>query len=271
MNDLLLSSQIPGVIAILTALFSGACAGSFINATAMRAARGRKWWGSERSCCDKCGRTLSAADLVPIFSFIFLRGKCRYCGNEIARRHFAAEAVSSVLTCGLFIRWGLSPALVLSLAALWFGLFNSLTDIENGFIYDWGAIPLGLIGIALRLAYGGRPAALDGVYGAALGFGVIAVIILISRGGMGWGDAVLMLGIGGAMGLRYCALSLYAGFFAGGIVILPLLIMKRVTRKDAVPLGPFLAAGSVFVLFTGSFLVRHLAALLGRDAGWPWM
>jgi leader peptidase (prepilin peptidase)/N-methyltransferase len=263
------SSQISDVIAILIALFAGACAGSFINATAMRTVADKKWWGGERSACDHCGVVLAPVELVPIFSFLLLRGKCRHCGKPIAKRHFAAEAICGVVTASLYWRWGVSPALVISVAVLWFSLFNSLTDIENGYIYDLWAVALGVAGILMRIQ-AGWPAIVDGVLGGVIGFGFIAMIILVSRGGMGWGDAMLMLGVGAAVGWKYCALSLYAGFMVGGVIVLPLMLAKKLKRKDAIPLGPFLAAGSVIVLFIGNALVERLSYIFGAKPGWPW-
>ncbi|MDR1481843.1 MAG: A24 family peptidase [Synergistaceae bacterium] len=257
------------ILSGIAVFICGACLGSFINAAAMRTVAGKRWWGLERSACDSCGEILSVRDLVPIISYIALRGRCRVCGARIYPRHIAAEVVSGLLCAALFARWGASAAFCMSLIVLCFSLFNSLTDIESGFIYDAWALALGVAGLAVRFA-GGWPAVLDGVLGAALGFGVISLIIIVSRGGMGWGDAILMCGIGGAVGWRYCAFSLYAGFVAGGIVVLPLMIAKRLKRKDAIPLGPFLAAGSAIILFAGNGLVFRFRELLGAYPGWPW-
>ncbi|MDR3254254.1 MAG: prepilin peptidase [Synergistaceae bacterium] len=269
MNTVDLYSQIPMYLAIFSVFFAGACVGSFINAVAMRTVAEKKWWGNERSVCDKCGAVLRAPDLIPIFSFLRLRGKCRYCGAVIAKRHFAAELISSFIAAALFIRWGFTPAFGVSLLVLWFCLFNSLTDIENGYIYDLWAVVPGVLGLLTRLS-GGLSVFLDGLIGAAVGFCFIALIILVSRGGMGWGDAMLMLGVGGLVGWKYCALSLYVGFMVGGVIVLPLMLMKKLKRKDAIPLGPFLAAGSVIVLFTGNVLVSRLSVFLGNFPGWPW-
>ena len=261
-----------GIITIVGAFFIGAIVGSFINATAMRTVAEKKWWGDSRSVCDHCGETLSGKDLVPLFSFILLRGNCRYCGKAITRRHFIAEVVCATLTAALAWHWGLSMALLMSVSVLWISLFNSLTDIENGYIYDVWAVSLGVLGLVIRLSQGWG-AVLDGLLGGALGFGLIALIILVSRGGMGWGDAMLMLGIGGAVGWKYCALSLYCGFLVGGVVVLPLLVMKKLKRKDAIPLGPFLAAGSVLILFFGNPLIARLARLFNYAIvpSWPWL
>jgi leader peptidase (prepilin peptidase)/N-methyltransferase len=257
------------IIATIIAFAAGACAGSFINAVAMRTVAEKKWWGRERSACDLCGTTLVGADLVPIISYLALSGRCRYCKAPIKPRHFAAELVSAVFTAALFWRWGVSAALAVSIAVLWFSLFNALTDMENGYIYDVWAIALGVAGLLMRIG-GGWAAIFDGILGGALGFCFIAVIILVSRGGMGWGDAVLMLGIGCAVGWKYCAFSLYIGFVVGGAVVLPLMIAKKLKRRDVIPLGPFLAAGSVLVLFVGNSLIARFGDLIGGYPGWPW-
>lgn len=248
----------------------GACMGSFINAAAMRTVLEKKWWGSERSVCDTCGTTLGALDLVPILSFVALRGKCRYCGARIGVRHFLAEIAAGALAAALYMRWGASMALVMAYIVLFFSLFNSLTDLENGFIYDvWALIPCG-VGIILRLTES-MSAALDGALGAALGAGLITLIIIVSRGGMGWGDAMLMAGLGGCLGWRYTAVALYAGFMLGGIVILPLVAIKKLGRKDAIPLGPFLAAGGALSLFFGDIVIARLGTFIDVSPVWPWL
>ncbi|MDR3280780.1 MAG: A24 family peptidase [Synergistaceae bacterium] len=258
------------IISILFAFAAGTCAGSFINAAAMRTVAEKKWWGSERSVCDKCGHVLGSLDLVPIASYVLLGGKCRYCKTPIKPRHFVAEMVSGILSAALFWRWGFSAAFGMSLIVLWFSLFNSLTDFDNGYIYDIWALAPGVIGLLVRVS-GGWPAIISGLLGAALGFGFIALIIIVSRGGMGWGDAMLMAGIGAAVGWKYCAFGLYVGFLVGGIVVVPLMLAKKLKRKDAVPLGPFLAIGSVTVLFIGDALVRRFGGLMGGVyPGWPW-
>ncbi|MDR3354270.1 MAG: A24 family peptidase [Synergistaceae bacterium] len=264
-----LNVKIYYILSGIAAFVCGACLGSFINAAAMRTVARKKWWGVARSTCDSCGEVLGARDLVPIISYIALRGKCRFCGTRIYPRHIAAEIISGLLTTALLARWGLSAAFCVSLIVVWFSLFNSLTDLDTGYIYDAWALTPCFAGLLMRLA-GGWPAVLDGVLGAALGFGLIALIIIVSRGGMGWGDAFLMCGIGGAVGWKYCAFCLYGGFIVGGIVVLPLMIAKKIKRRDRIPLGPFLAAGSVIMLFVGSDLIFRFKTIFGAYPGWPW-
>lgn len=263
------SADIIYLIIIFLVFMAGASAGSFINAVASRTVTERKWWGGERSVCEACGETLRAADLVPVFSYIFLRGRCRYCGAKIGVRCLATELIAGALAAGLFVKWGATSAFSLACIVASFSLFNALTDIENGYIYDLWALAPGVIGIAFRLCDGFAPA-IDGLLGAALGAGVIALIILLSRGGMGWGDAFLMAGIGGAVGWRLAAVSLYVGFLAGGAVMLPLLLAGKVKRRDAIPLGPFLAFGAAVSVCAGDILWSLAAQWLGPEMGWPW-
>jgi leader peptidase (prepilin peptidase)/N-methyltransferase len=78
-------------IGIFIGFAAGAVIGSFINAAAMRTVAEKKWWGSERSVCDNCGRTLNAFDLIPIVSYLVLAGRCRTCKKPIPSRHFISE------------------------------------------------------------------------------------------------------------------------------------------------------------------------------------
>ena len=257
---------IPNAILTLFVFAFGACIGSFLNAVAMRTVAEKKWWGSERSECDSCNTTLTRWDLIPVFSYLFLLGRCRYCGKKISPRHLYAELISGFGCVLLYFWWGISPALLMSVVALWFFLFNSLTDLESGYIYDAWAIALGVVGLLIRIG-GGWHSVMDGLLGAALGFGVILLIIIVSRGGMGWGDATLMLGAAGALGWTFCAIGMYLGFMVGVAIILPLLLTKKVSRKDAVPLGPFLAAGCMLAILFGGSLLAHF----GIDPSWPWL
>lgn len=255
-----------GGIYIFMAFWVGAIVGSFINAAAMRTVAEKSWWGSERSVCDKCGRVLSSPDLIPVISYLVLQGRCRTCRNPIAPRHFFAEVGTGAAAALLVWHLGFSHALLIASFMLPFLLFHALTDAESGYIYDSWAIAMAVTGIALRFI-GGVPAVIDGVIGAAAGFGFIFAIVFISRGGMGVGDAMLMLGIGAFLGWRFLIIALYLGFMTGGLVVIPLLIMKKVSRKDAVPLGPFLAFGAFATIFIG----RALLSYFNFSVVWPWI
>ncbi|NLB83239.1 MAG: prepilin peptidase, partial [Synergistaceae bacterium] len=235
------------VMAVLFFTLLGAALGSFFNVVASRSVSGRSWWGKERSRCPSCGHRLAWTDLIPLLSWIVLKGRCRYCRKPISVRYFAVEILGAVIGGSLAARWGLTFPLVFALPAAFGLLLNALTDLEEGYVFDIFPLLMGVCGMLLRL-FGGRDAMIDGVLGALAGFSVIAVIILASRGGMGWGDATLMAGTGSLLGWKFTLLTLYLGFMVGGVIVLILLAAKKVKRKDAIPLVPFLALGGVLTL-----------------------
>lgn len=254
--------------ALFFTLFSavlGAVMGSFFNVVAERGAQGRSWWGRERSRCASCGRVLEPLELIPLVSFLFQRGRCRNCGEAIPRLCLCAEAACALGAGLLAWRWGVGWAGLLSLALFLSLALNSLTDLHSGYIYDLAAL-LPVLPFVLLRSPGGLSSLFDGALGGLLGFFVIAAIIVVSRGGMGWGDAFLMAGCGVGLGWRLTALALYLGFMVGGFSALGLLAMKKVGRKTALPLGPFLAVGALLALLWGPSILGYW----GWSAGWPW-
>lgn len=244
----------------------GACVGSFLNVVALRTVHGRSWWGPERSRCDQCGKSLSGPDLVPLVSFLALQGRCRHCGEPFSVYYFLVELAGAFIGTAVVWKWGLSWAALAGLVVGYGLLLNSLTDVYSGFVYDVFAWLPGVAVFMMRLV-AGEGAVIDGFYGASLGFGVVAVIILTSRGGMGWGDAGLAGGMGAALGWKLTVVGLYSGFMIGGVTALILLLAKKVTRKQALPLVPFLALGGLCAIIAGPLLLGYF----GLEAGWPWI
>ncbi len=251
---------------IIPAFFLGASLGSFSAAAASRAAAGEKFFGLSCSKCAFCGSALSPRDLVPVLSFIFLRGRCRFCKERIPLRDFAAETACGLL-CALFLfRFGLSYRFIFSSAMISFLAFHTITDIETGYIYDSWAFAASGTALLLR-APGGLGALFDGAAGGALGAAFIGAIIFLSRGRMGTGDATLMTGLGSFLGLHFTAAALYIGFMVGGFFALLSLAAGRAARETAVPLAPSLCAGcAAAVLFGG-----EITGFFGLAPRWPWI
>ena len=250
---------------ILLSAALGASLGSFLNVVASRTVDERPWWGGERSACDSCGRELKAWELIPVFSWLVLRRGCRSCGARIPFRYLGVEIAGAVIGALIAWRWGFSATSAIA-AVIASGLFlNALTDLYSGYVYDLFAWGLGGVGMLIRIG-GGFGALFDGLCGALLGFAVIALIIVASRGGMGWGDASLMAGTGAALGLKLTAWALYSGFMIGGVIALGLLAFGVVKRKDAIPLGPFLALGGIVSIVTGNWFY----SLFDMVLSWPW-
>ena len=200
-----------------------------------------------------------------MLSWVSLKGRCRYCGRAVACRYIVVEICGGAAGGLLAWRWGVSPALFLSMVAFFGLLLNALTDLDDGHVFDLFPLTMGLCGLAARLipGWGG---VLDGLLGGTAGFGVIALIILVSRGGMGWGDATLAAGTGAILGLKLSLLTLYLGFMAGGFYSIALMALGKLQRKDTLPLVPFLAFGGAMTLLFGP----RLLSAIGFDPGPPW-
>ena len=270
-------SAFPIFVALTAAL--GACMGSFLNVVAHRSIEGRPWWGKERSTCEACGHVLTPCELIPILSWFFQRGRCRSCGASLSPRYLLVELIGAAGAAGVAWRWGPSWAGVLVLFAFFSLLLNALTDFESGDVFDAFAIAPGVAGMLLRCA-GGREALLDGLAGVAVGWGVFAVIILVtvlilSREGMGWGDAFFMGGMGAVMGWKLTLLAFYLGIMVGGLGIVLLMLMGRVRwgRGDAVPLVPYLAVGCYLTLLWGPQILGFIGQRFPNPAAflpsWP--
>ena len=259
---------------LITAGIFGACMGSFLNVVAHRSLQGRSWWGNERSVCESCGHVLGVMELIPVVSWLILRGKCRNCGAKISIRYILVEVVCAVLAVMILAKWGISWACALAAVGTCGLVVNSLTDIESGEVLDAFAIFPGVLGLLIRIA-GGKWAVLDGVEGALAGWGIFAAIILLSRGGMGWGDAVFMGGMGAVLGLRFTLLAFYCGIMAGGFWSVILLVIGKVKwgRHDAIPLVPFLAVGCFIVMIWGPEIFGWLSHRMSYSeiftVSWP--
>jgi len=251
----------------------GACLASFINVVAERSISGRIWWGNERSSCKTCGKILSFSELIPILSFIFQRGHCNGCGNFIGMRYLIVEIIGALISGLLLARWGASFTFIISLTATFFLFLNALTDYEEGYIFDFFSIGMLVPAFLFRLT-GGIPSLLNGVYGAAAGFCIFALIIIISRGGMGWGDAFLMCGLGGFIGWELVLLAFYIGIMAGGLGVIYLMCRGKVKlgKKQSIPLGPYLALGGFTALLYGPDILMYINKKLGLNlnSSFPW-
>lgn len=247
--------------AIIIAGIFGACMGSFLNVVAHRSIQGRSWAGNDRSICESCGHVLGAFELIPILSWLIQGGKCRHCGAKISVRYVLVEIVCALMAMSVIYRWGISwAALIVGVGAC--GLVvNSLTDLESGDIFDVFALAPGIACLLLRIA-GGKWAVADGLAGAASGWGIFAVIIVLSRGGMGWGDAVFMAGIGAVMGLKFTLFSFYAGIMAGGFFAIVMMIIGRLHwgKGETLPLVPFLSIGCFITMIFGPEIFSCLSA-----------
>ncbi len=239
------------MLAILVFLI-GLVLGSFANVVIYRLPRGESilFPGSK---CPHCGHPIRPYDNIPVVGYLLLRGRCRDCGALISLRYPLVELVSGIFLLLLYRRYGFSPAFFgyslfsLMLLAIFF------IDLDHRIIPNLLTYP----GIAAGLIFSTLTGRLTNAIGAALGAGLFfVVVILVSRGGMGWGDAKLGAMMGAFLGWPLIAVALVISFVFGGIVGLLLVLLKLRTRKDVIPFGPALALGGMIALLWGEALLR---------------
>ncbi len=229
------------VCLIILALALGAVMGSFLNCAAWRLVH-RESVLRGRSHCAECGHTLGALDLVPIFSYLALRGKCRYCGERISPRYPAVEAICALSYCTLLLRFDttwqcLRLALLMSLL-----LFGALVDFEDGWIPDRVSIIAGVAYVPLAILEGGSGLLLSGaVCGGVMLLVLLAVVLVMEKimktEVMGGGDlklfAVLGLYFGWRQGIFLVLVSCVLGLAA-------MALLGRLRRRTETRFAPVL-------------------------------
>ena len=217
------------------------------------------------SACGNCGLQLGVPDLVPVLSWLALRGRCRRCGAKIGMEPLILEITNAALFLAFAIHFGLSwelaafCALGAGLVALsWIDLRTKRLPRE--IIYVTAAIGVPLLCIAAVARHEPRRIWMM-LLGAAVALAFMGSVYVLSRGGMGDGDVRLSPLLGAYLGWLnpgFVAVGLFLGFFAGAVVGLILMAVGRGGRKTAVPFGPFLALGTVVAFWTGQPMIDAL-------------
>ena len=228
---------------ILTVAF-GPVAGSFIAAASMRLPEGRPI-GLARSACDDCGRTLGPLELVPIVSFLSLRGRCASCGAKIHRRHLAFELAG--LAIGL---WGAlafqGPSALITGLLGWQLLLLATLDAEHLWLPRALTGPLIVSGLLAAWMADALPARL---IGAVVGFVLFRTLAFLyrrlrGRDGLGGGDAWLFAGAGAWVGWSNLPTVLVIGSISALLFALaPLVVGQKLKTDRQLPFGVFLAIG----------------------------
>lgn len=253
-----LSTLSPAILAF-GGLVLGLAAGSFVATAAIRWPAGRSVL-SGRSRCDACEAPLRARELVPAFSFLFQRGRCRRCGGRIDPNQFAVELASGMIGLVAALAHPLPLALVTALFGWWLLLIAAL-DLERQWLPDRLTLPLIPLGLAAAWAGFGPPLA-ERAAGAAIGWAALFSIAwlyrrLRGRDGLGGGDPKLL----GAIGAWVGAWQLPVILLGAGLVGLAAVLMMRlrgeaVTATTRLPLGTLMAltAWPVWLVIAGGVL-----------------
>lgn len=246
------------MIPALVFLF-GTIIGSLLNAVVFRLRNKITLWG--RSQCPSCKETIHPAHLVPIVSYVALKGKCAKCGAKIHWSYPTVELLGGALWFGAFLHQ--SDPIIFLLE----GLFLTYLLFVAAFDWRWRLLPIepmagmALAGLVMQLFDGDL---VSGVFGLLIGVGFLGIQYLISKGKwMGLGDLWLGASIGAWLGWQGMLVAFYVCYMAGGLIALLLFAFGGWKKGRRVAFAPFLALGAVGAVWFGEGIVRWFAGALG--------
>jgi len=240
----------------------GMIVASFLNVCADRLPAGQSLVYPP-SHCPACSRRLAAKDLIPIFSYLWLRGRCRYCKAPIPRRVLWVEIATAALFGLAYWQYGLGIELPIALFYISLFMVIFVIDFEHGLILNKIVYPALVVALLLSVFFtiflpdvSIVPSIARAAIGGGIGFVLFLLVAIVSRGGMGFGDVKLAALIGLATGFPLVIVALLMGIILGGLVAVILLGFKIRKRKEAIPFGPFLAVAAVVTLLWGSDILN---------------
>ncbi|MEE9911458.1 MAG: prepilin peptidase [Deltaproteobacteria bacterium] len=243
------------------AFIFGAAIGSFLNVCIFRIPA-QESIVKPLSQCPQCHHPIRFYDNIPIISFLVLRARCRDCGGKISWRYPLVELITAVLALLLFMKFGLTLNFLVFFIFVAVLITISFIDLDHQIIPDILSLP-GIPVFLLAAIFIVKVPWHEALIGLLIGGGLLFLIAFIyekmaKREGMGGGDIKLLAMIGGFFGWKSLIFILLFSSFAGAIVGLLAMIVKKKDMKYAVPFGPFLSVAAIAYIFWGDAFVRLL-------------
>ena len=248
------------VYLLVLCVILGLCMGSALNCLAWRIAN-KKSWTKGKSICPACRHELHTRDLIPLLSYIFSKGKCRYCGEKISPRYPLTELGLAVIFVAVFLRYGftLYTLDIMVLASCLFTL--SLIDLDTMTIPDRFLIIPAVCQLVYAYYYGGFASVWYALWhGLVLGGAVLLISLfmdkVLKKESMGGGDIKLLFVLGLFLDLPECLLLLVFSCVLGLVIAF---LLRR--SEKAFPFGPALSAGMLLTLMVGAPIVNWYLGL----------
>lgn len=239
---------------IIFAFLFGTVFGSFFNVVGLRVPK-KESIVHPPSHCTNCNRQLTALDLIPIFSYLFLRGKCRGCGVRISPIYLLTELCTGFLFAFSYYKIGFQWELGVALFFISLLSIIVVSDIAYMIIPDKVLLFFLPFLLLFRVLSPLTPW-WDSLLGAVVSFSLLFLIAIVSKGGMGGGDIKLYFLIGLVLGTVNSLLSLFFASVIGMIAGIIVLKVKGKGRKTPVPFGPSIAVACVIVYFYGDQFIN---------------
>ncbi|MCP5430863.1 MAG: prepilin peptidase [Chromatiaceae bacterium] len=280
-------------VAPFGALLLGLIVGSFLNVVILRLPRRmhaelaeacadlrdeqaepvtNRWFGLDylitpASTCPHCGHAIRAWENIPVLSYLLLRGRCSNCQAQISVRYPLVEALTGLLSLGVVLHFGATPAALAALVLLWGLVALTVIDLDEQLLPDQLTLPLLWLGLLVNID-GLFTDLSSAVIGAAAGYLSLWLVfqvfrLITGREGMGYGDFKLLAVFGAFLGWQMLPLVILLSSLIGAIVGIGLVVLRGRDRQIPIPFGPYLAAAGFVALLWGEQINRSYLQLAG--------
>ena len=218
------------------------------------------------SHCPHCKHRISALENIPVFSYLWQRGKCKHCQAPISLRYPIMECVTATLSCLVVDYYGFSWLTLALLVFTWILIVLTMIDVDHQLLPDDLTLPLLWLGLLVNIKGAVVPLP-DAVLGAIGGYLVLWVVywafkLLTGKEGMGYGDFKLLAAIGAWTGWQMLPLVVLLSSAIGAVVGISLIVFHKHGREVPIPFGPYLAGAGLIALFWGPALTQRYLALV---------
>ena len=255
------------IVLVFIFFLLGISIGSFLNVVADRVPLGKSII-SPPSHCFHCGHRLESRDLIPLISYLWLRGKCRYCRTAIPVRSMLVELITGLLFVLALMKIGLGWSLIGSLIYISIFIVLIIVDMEIGrlpHLIVYPAIGVVIIIAGINYFVGVQPDIWSAMLGLCLGAGLFLILWgvpkLFKKSLIGFGDVGMAGLLGASVGFPLVVIALYLAILTGGLTVLLLVVIRRKKLSDAISFGLYLSLGAIGTIFMGKEIL-DMAILL---------
>lgn len=238
---------------ILFIFLFGITLGSFFNVVGLRVPK-KIPFANDRSFCRSCSKQLSWYELIPVLSFILQRGRCRNCQQKISPIYPAVELLTGLLFVLSFHKIGFELELITALLLISMLMIILVSDITYMLIPNKILLFFLPLFIMMRIIQPLEPW-WSALVGGGVAFLLLAIIILVSKGGMGAGDMKLFGLLGLVLGVGKVLLTFFLASLLGAVIGMLLMSFKVIERKQPIPFGPYIIAATIIAYFYGDLFI----------------
>lgn len=222
-----------------------------------------------RSHCPSCGHQITAAENIPVVSYLVLGGRCSTCRNPISVRYPLVEAITAAVSVLIALQFGASAQTVAALLLGWSLICLTMIDADRQILPDAITLPLLWLGLLFN-SWGLFVTAESAIVGAVAGYGILWLVyhgfrLATGKEGMGYGDFKLLAALGAWLGWQALPTIVILSSAVGAAFGIAMIISGRLERSNPIPFGPYLAVAGLIALLWGDQIVQTYLEFAGLN------